>query len=182
MSTATQASQVLPAGTWTVDPIHSQVGFAVGYHVGTFRGSFSPVQATLEVGEDGEAKLTGSVSVSGVKVQDENLLAHLQSPEFFDAERTPEISFASTAIRPSGERLEIDGELTIKGITLPVSATGRAGEQKLYMERPYFGLELQATVDRTRFGLNWNNPLPSGEPALADEVTLTAELFLTKAA
>jgi polyisoprenoid-binding protein YceI len=182
MSTTLQPSHVLPAGTWTIDPIHSQVGFAVRYHVGTFRGSFSPVQATLTADEDGEAKLTGSVAVSAVKVQDENLAAHLLSPEFFDAERTPEISFASTAIRSAGEELEIEGELTIKGVTLPVTAKGRVGEQRLYMGRPYFGLELQASIDRTRFGLDWNNPLPGGEPALADEVTLTAELFLTRAA
>jgi polyisoprenoid-binding protein YceI len=116
-----------------------------------------------------------------VKVQDENLSAHLQSPEFFDAERTPDISFVSTAIRPSGEELEIEGELTIKGATLPVTARGRVGEQQRYMERPYFGLELQATIERSRFGLNWNNPLPNGDPALANEVTVTAELFLTRA-
>jgi len=182
MSTTVDAPKILPAGTWTIDPVHSQVGFAVGYHVGTFRGSFSPVQAKLEVGEDGNAKLTGSASVSGVKVQDENLAAHLQSPDFFDAERTPEISFVSTAIRPSGGELEIDGELTIKGASLPVTARGRVGEQKQYMERPFFGLEIEATIDRTRFGLNWNNPLPNGDPALANEVTVTAELFLTKEA
>jgi polyisoprenoid-binding protein YceI len=181
MSTTIDAPQILPAGTWTVDPVHSQVGFAVAYHVGTFRGSFAPVEARLEVGEDGETRLTGSASVSGVKVQDENLSAHLQSPDFFDAERTPEIVFASTAIRPSGDELEIAGELTIKGTTLPVTATGRVGEQKEYMDRPYFGLELRATIDRTKFGLNWNNPLPNGDPALANEVTVTAELFLTRA-
>jgi polyisoprenoid-binding protein YceI len=180
-STTIDASQILPVGTWSIDPVHSQVGFAVAYHVGTFRGSFSPVKATLEVGEDGEAKLSGSVSVSGVRVQDESLAAHLQAPDFFDAERTPEITFASVAIRPSGDEVEVDGELTIKGATLPVIARGRVGEQKQYMERPYFGLELQATLDRTRFGLNWNNPLPNGDPALANEVTVTAELFLTKA-
>jgi polyisoprenoid-binding protein YceI len=181
MSTTVDAPQILPAGTWTVDPVHSQVGFAVAYHVGTFRGSFAPVQARLEVGEDGEAKLTGSASVSGVKVQDENLSAHLQSPDFFDAERTPEVAFASTSIRPAGEELEIVGELTIKGTTLPVTATGKVGEQKDYMDRPYFGLELTSTIDRTQFGLNWNNPLPGGDPALANEVTVTAELFLTRA-
>jgi polyisoprenoid-binding protein YceI len=181
MHTTVDAPQTLPVGTWTVDPVHSQVGFAVGYHVGTFRGNFSPVQATLEVDEDGSAKLTGSASVSGVKVQDENLAAHLQSPDFFDAERTPEISFASTEIRPSGDEIEIVGELTIKGTTLPVTVNGRVGEQKEYMERPYFGLELKATIDRTRFGLDWNNPLPNGDPALANEVTVTAELFLTRA-
>jgi polyisoprenoid-binding protein YceI len=180
MSTAVDSPQILPVGTWTIDPVHSQVGFAVRYHVGTFRGSFSPVEAKLEVGEQGGAKLTGSAPVRAVKVQDENLAAHLQSPDFFDAERTPEISFASTEIRPSGDEVEIVGELTIKGTTAPVTARGTVGEQKVYMERPYFGLELEATVDRTWFGLDWNNPLPNGEPALANEVTVTAELFLTK--
>ncbi len=181
MSTTLDVTQTLPAGTWTVDPVHSQAAFAVGYHVGTFRGSFSPIQAKLEVDEDGQATLTGSVAVSGVHVQDENLAGHLQSPDFFDAERAPEITFASTAIRQAGEELEIDGDLTIKGNTLPVTATGKVGEQKLYMDRPYFGLELEAKLDRTRYGLNWNNPLPNGDPALANEVTVSVELFLTKA-
>jgi polyisoprenoid-binding protein YceI len=163
-----------------IDSVHSQIGFAVGYHVGTFRGSVSPVDARLEVDENGEARLTGSASVSDLKVQDEALAAHLQAPDFFDAERTPAISFASTAIRPTGDGIEIDGELTIKGTTVPVTAKGRLGEQQIYMERPYFGLELEATLDRTRFGLNWNNPLPNGDPALADDVRVTAELYLTK--
>lgn len=177
----TSATKALPSGRWTVDPVHSQIGFAVGYHVGTFRGSFSPVEALLVVDEQGNATLTGSAEVAAVKVQDENLEAHLQSPDFFDAERTPRISFASTAVRPAGEELEIVGELTIKGTTLPVTAKAKVGEQNVYMEKPYVGLELQATLDRTRFGLNWNNPLPNGDQALADEVTVTAELFLTRA-
>jgi polyisoprenoid-binding protein YceI len=171
----------LPAGTWTVDPVHSQVAFAVGYHVGTFRGSFAPIDAKLEVGDDGKAKLTGTVAVSGVRVQDENLAGHLQAPDFFDAERAPEISFVSSAIRRHGDELEIEGELTIRGTGVPVTARGRIGEQKQYMERPYLGLELEATVDRGRFGLNWNNPLPNGEQALANDVTITAELYLTRA-
>jgi polyisoprenoid-binding protein YceI len=181
MSTTVEATQVLPAGTWTIDPVHSHVSFAVGYHVGTFRGSFSPVGARLDVDEDGNARLTGSTRASAIQVQDENLAAHLQAPEFFDAERTPEILFASTAIRPSGDEIEIDADLTIKGTTVPVTARGKVGEQKVYMDRPYFGLELEATLDRTRFGIDWNNPLPSGDPALANDVTVTAELYLTKA-
>src|SRR5436305_14848436 len=96
---STTITQALPTGTWNVDPVHSQVGFAVDYMVGTFRGSFSPVQGALEVAEDGSATLAGSAPVSGIKVQDENLAAHLQSPEFFDAERAPEITFRSTGVR-----------------------------------------------------------------------------------
>jgi polyisoprenoid-binding protein YceI len=98
MSTTTETRQALPAGTWNVDPVHSTVGFAVNYIVGTFNGSFSPVDVKLEVSEDGE-RLTGSAPVAGVKVQDENLEAHLQSPDFFDAERAPRITYESTAVR-----------------------------------------------------------------------------------
>jgi polyisoprenoid-binding protein YceI len=181
MSTTVNATQALPTGTWKVDPVHSQVGFSVDYHVGTFRGTFSPLDATLEVGEDGSAKLSGSVPVVGVKVQDENLTAHLHSPEFFDAERTPEISFTSSEISREGDEIELQGELTIRGTTLPVKARGTVGEQTEYMEHPYFGLKLQASIDRGAFGLNWNNTLPNGQPALANEVSVTAELFLTRA-
>lgn len=182
MTTITETKTALPSGTWQLDPVHSHVGFAVDYIIGTFRGTFSPIEATLEVAEDGTAKLTGSAPVSGVKVQDENLAAHLQSPEFFDAERAPEITFASTDIRRDGDRVEIDGELAIKGATLPVQLEGTITDPA---DDPYgnvrIGLDLSTVIDRTAFGIDWNNPLPSGEPALANDVTLNAELYLVKA-
>jgi len=101
----------LPTGTWSIDPVHSQVGFAVDYLVGTFRGSFSPVEGTLAVAEDGTAELHGSAQATSVKVQDENLSTHLLSPEFFDAERTPEIRFATSDLRRDGDALKVSGEL-----------------------------------------------------------------------
>jgi polyisoprenoid-binding protein YceI len=182
MSTAIQTRESLPTGAWNVDPVHSHVGFAVEYVAGTFRGSFSPVGAKLEVGEDGEAVLTGSAPVSGVRVQDENLTSHLQAPDFLDAERAPEISFRSREIRRSGEQITIDGDLTIRGTTQPVELAGTVNEPA---DDPYggvrFQLTLETTIDRTSFGVNWNNPLPNGQPSLANDVKLTAELYLVKA-
>jgi polyisoprenoid-binding protein YceI len=180
LSTITQ--QALPTGNWNVDPVHSQVGFAVKYVVGTFHGSFSPVDAKLDVAEDGTATLSGTAPVSGVKVQDENLEAHLQSPDFFDAERTPEITFTSTGIRRSGDEVEIEGDLQIRGAARPVTLRGTVGEPGIDpwgQER--FNLTLSAIIDRTAFGIDWNNPLPNGEPSLANDVELTAELYLVKA-
>jgi polyisoprenoid-binding protein YceI len=182
VSTATTDTQTtLPAGTWNIDPVHSTVGFAVDYMVGTFHGSFSPVDAKLEVSDDGQT-LSGSAPVSGVKVQDENLEAHLQSPDFFDAERTPEITFASRAIRRSGDEVEVDGDLTIKGHTAAVELKGSVTEPA---DDPFggvrFALRLETAIDRTSFGLNWNNPLPNGKPSLANEVRLSADLYLVKA-
>lgn len=181
MSTITETK--LPLGTWSADAVHSQVGFEVAYVVGTFRGTFSPFEATLEVREDGTASLRGTAPVAGVKVQDENLTAHLLSPEFFDAERAPEITFAADGVRVEGGTVVAEGELAIKGTARPLTLTGvvtGAGPDAYGNER--VGLRLEGAVDRTAFGLNWNAPLPSGEPALANEVTLVAEVSFVKAA
>lgn len=178
MSTLTSSPrESLHAGAWHADPAHSRVEFAIDYMTGTFRGSFSPFQATLTNGT-----LRGSADVADVKVQDENLTAHLQSPEFFDAERTPTISFESSDIAVEGSKVTVPGELTIRGVTHPVELTGTVSEP---ITDPYgrerIGLLLEGGVDRTAFGLAWNNPLPTGEPALANDVRLTAELYLVRA-
>jgi polyisoprenoid-binding protein YceI len=176
MST-TEIRQALPTGTWHLDPVHSSIGFELAYMGGVFRGQFREVEATLD-----DAGLTGSAQVASVDVKDENLAAHLQSPEFFDVERYPEFRFASSQIE-GGEDLTIRGEITIKGATLPVELTGRATEPLTdAYGRKRFGLTLETKLDRTAFGLNWNLPLPSGEPALSNEVTLVAELFFVKEA
>jgi polyisoprenoid-binding protein YceI len=180
MSTITNTK--LPTGTWDVDTAHSHVGFAVPYLGGSFRGSFSPVEASLVVAEDGAVKLTGSAPVEGIKVQDENLQTHLLSPDFFDAERAPKIEFTASNVEQAGNDVKIDGELTIKGNTRAVELTGTVGDPITdAYGRERIRVTLETTVDRTDFDLNWNVPLPTGEPALGNDVTLTAELFFTKA-
>ena len=114
-------------------------------------------------------------------MKDPNLATHLQSPDFFDAERFPRLSFEANDISRSGDDLTIAGELTLKGHTEPVEIRGHINDPG---PDPYggerFGLQLETTVDRTKFGLNWNNPLPSGDPALANEVTIIVDLQLVK--
>jgi len=182
VSTIAQSQDTLPVGTWGIDPVHSHVNFGVEYMVGTFRGSFSPVDAQLVVAEDGSVELSGSAKVESIKVQDENLTGHLLAPDFFDAERTPEITFRSTDVTRSGSDVTIKGDLTIKGQTQPVELQGTVVDP---ITDPYgkerIGLKLEGTIDRTQFGIDWNNPLPSGEPALANDVTLSGELYLVKA-
>ena len=175
--TTTEIRQTLPTGTWHLDPVHSSIGFELAYMGGVFRGQFREVDATLD-----DARLTGSAKVASIDVKDENLAAHLQSPEFFDVERYPELRFASTEVE-GGEELTIRGKITIKGVTLPVELTGRATEPLTdAYGRERFGLRAETKVDRTAFGLNWNLPLPSGEPALSNDVTLVAELFFVQEA
>jgi polyisoprenoid-binding protein YceI len=169
-------TQVVPAGLWSADKVHSNVGFALKYMAGIFQGSFSEFEAELREGE-----LLGAARVSSIQVKDPNLAAHLQAPEFFDAERYPELKFQSNDIRRDGNELTIAGQVTIKGHTEPVEIKGEITDP---ISDPYggerLGLRLQAKLDRTTFGVSWNNPLPTGEPALSNEVTLLADLQLSR--
>ena len=172
---------IAPAGTWSLDSVHSRVDFEVAYLAGRFKGHFNEIAAELTV--DGErATLEGTTNVASIDVNEENLSAHLQSPDFFDAEQYPELRFTAEDIGLDGEgKVSVDGELTIKGVTQPVTVTGTVTAP---MADPYgterIGLNLTTKVDRTNFGINWNNPLPSGEPSLANDVTILAELQFVK--
>jgi len=125
MTTATQTKQLLPTGTYTADVAHSNANFEVEHAgVSIFRGGFKPIDAKLVSGENG-LELEGGVSVEGISVDDENIRPHLLSPDFFDAERNPEIRFRSTEISGSPEDLRVAGELSMAGVSLPVEAIGR---------------------------------------------------------
>jgi len=174
---ASELTQDRLTGSWNFMPVHSSASFAVKYLVASFRGRFEEVKAELIDG-----RLEGAVKVASVSVKDENLRAHLQSPEFFDAERHPEISFSSSNLGIEGDRVEVDGELTMKGITKPIHAIGTVnGPTEDFAGNTRLGFTFETTVDRTDFDLNWNADLPRGGRALSDEVTLTVELEFLKA-
>jgi polyisoprenoid-binding protein YceI len=172
----TSQMQTVPAGTWSVDRVHSTVGFSVDYMAGTFTGTFSDFDVTVADGV-----LEGTARVASVQVKDPNLEAHLQTPDFFDAERYPELAFVSKSIERSGDELTIEGDVTIKGHTEPVELRATITEP---IADPYggtrYGLKLETTIDRLAFGISWNNPLPSGEPALSNDVVLSADLQLSR--
>lgn len=174
--------QQTATGTWQVDKVHSTAGFEVKHMVvSTFRGGFEDFDATLTF-EDGEPRLTGTVRADSIEVRDENLAAHLQSPEFFDSEQHPEIRFESVAVRRDGQELAVEGDLTIKGVTKRVEGRGSIVDPH---EDAYggtrLGVELTTVVDRTEYGLEWNQPLPKGGFALADDVKLVVNLEFVKA-
>jgi polyisoprenoid-binding protein YceI len=175
---STIETQAVPTGSWSVDNVHSNVGFSIKYMAGTFTAPFSEFHAALRDGV-----LTGAVQVDSVEVRDPNLKGHLKSPEFFDALQYPEVRFESTSIHRDGDELTIDGQITIKGHTEPAQLTGTISDE---ITDPYggtrFGLKLDTTIDRTAFGITWNNPLPGGKPALSNQVTLSADLQLSKEA
>jgi polyisoprenoid-binding protein YceI len=185
MSVTEQTATQVPTGTWRSDPIHSSLEFAVKHMVvGTFRGRLNDFAATLSAPGDGAAILEGTARVESTVTPDENLNAHLLSPDFFDAERYPEVVFRSTGIaREGAEGIVVAGEITLKGVTRPVDLRGTiAGPAVGLGDVERNGLELEGTVDRTEFGLNWNAQLPKGGFAVGDQVRLSAHLELVREA
>ena len=177
-----ESTTLAPAGTtWAADPVHSNVSFEVEYAgVSIFRGSFRDFDATLE-----GSTLNGSARVASVDVKDEQLSGHLQSPDFFDAERHPEIAFRTDGLSVAdGATIAGPGELTIKGVTRPVALKGRLGSAQSVdpFGRERLGLTLETTIDRNEFGVSWNAPNQSGGNYLGDEVTLKAELTFVRQA
>lgn len=179
MSTTIEAIETVPAGTWKSDAVHSSVGFAVRHNgVTPFHGGFRTFGASLEDG-----RLVGTAEVESIVTDDENLTGHLLSPDFFDSSRFPELRFESSGIERDQDEVVVRGELTLKGVTKPVELTGTATGP---LSDPYggsrFGLELQTTIDRRAFGIDWNADLPAGGQVVANDVKLTAELELVKEA
>jgi polyisoprenoid-binding protein YceI len=173
MSTIEQTETGVPTGTWAADTVHSSVAFEVPYAVATFGGQVTDFEATLADG-----RLTGSARIASIQTKEESLQAHLLSPEFFDAERNPVVSFSGELTR-DGDAVEVDGELTLKGISRPATLEGTiVGPAVDHFGATRVGLELSTTVDRTEYDMKWNMPLPNGEPALSNEVTLEAKLTL----
>lgn len=174
MSTIEQTQQAIPTGTWTADTVHSRLAFEVPYAVARFTGEVPEFEARLENGT-----LRGAAQIKSIVLKEENLQAHVLSPEFFDAEQHPVVSFSGSDIKRDGDQIEIEGEITMKGISRPAKLTGTiTGPTVDHFGANRVGLHLETTVDRTEYDMKWNMPLQSGEPALGNDVTLKAELTL----
>jgi polyisoprenoid-binding protein YceI len=169
MSTITTTTKTTPTGTWNADPVHSHVSFEIAYAgTNTFRGGFREYSVTLKDGV-----LEGSAQVASVDVKDEQLNGHLLTPDFFDAERFPEISFRTSDLE--------HGELTIKGVTRPVAISSTVSEPNVDpFGRERVGITLEATVDRNAFGVSWNAPNQGGGNYLGDNVTIKADVALVR--
>jgi polyisoprenoid-binding protein YceI len=170
------------SGTYNALAVPSSFAFAVRHSgVFWFRGSLSDVAATLRA--DGDAlALEGSARVESISVVEPAAMrASVLGPEFFDAERHPEIVFRSTAVRLADDgRAEIDGELTIRGVTRPVSASGDYTSPRLSSFGEIAGLQLHTRFDRRDFGFDWQMQLPGGGDAVGWDVEVDIDLLLRR--
>ena len=182
MTVTAAPETVIPAGTWTIDPAHSTLEFGVKHlGIATVKGRANGFAGSISGG--GAAAIEGTVPVETLTTFDETRDGHLQSPEFFDAARHPNLRFVSTSVERQGDELVVTGDLTIKGITRSVELRGDyAGALTDPWGNERIGLDLVGTIDRTAFDLRWNAPLPGGGLVLGNAVSLAASFSAVKAA
>ncbi|MGG7464122.1 YceI family protein [Plantibacter sp. YIM 135347] len=166
-------------GTWNIDPTHSEVGFSIRHiMVSKVKGKFERFNATFVTPENPlEATVTASAEVASVNTNQADRDGHLRTGDFFEAETYPTIDFVSTGARVKGDDYLVDGDLTIKGITKPVTFELEFGG---FGGDPYGNYKAGATavtkINREDFGLTYNAALETGGVLLGNEVTITIEL------
>jgi len=185
-TTSTTTATIVPTGTWAIDPAHSKVGFAVKHMgIATVRGGFAQFEGTLEVGEDlGSLRARGTVQAESVDTNESQRDAHLRSPDFFDAEHNPQITFQSTSIEPLDEEsLRITGNLTMHGVTNELVLGARLqGAELDPWGNERVGLEVTGQLSRGDYGMKFNQALGSGNMLVSDKVTLTLDVSAVRQA
>jgi polyisoprenoid-binding protein YceI len=174
----------LPTGTWNVDPSHSRVGFRVKHlGISTVRGEFRQYEGSLVVDESGNLKATGKVDTASIDTADADRDGHLKSADFFDVETYPEITFESTSVTAKDEdTYEIVGDLTLHGVTKPVTLTAEAGGSEIDpFGNTRIGFEVSGELSRSEFGMKFNMALGSGNLAVSDKVRLDLDISAVKA-
>ncbi|SDH39161.1 YceI family protein [Microbacterium pygmaeum] len=167
------------AGTWVLDPAHSEVGFVVRHMmISKVRGHFDIKSATLTAPENPlEASLTAQVDATSLSTKDEGRDAHLRSADFFDVENYPTIDFVSTGVRIEKGEFLVDGDLTIHGTTKPVTFDVDFGG---FGSDPWGNYKAGATaktvINREDFGLTWNAALETGGVLVGKDVTIELDL------
>jgi polyisoprenoid-binding protein YceI len=167
------------AGTWTIDPIHSHVGFVIKHlMVSKVRGHFAAFTGEITTADDIlDSSVSATIQATSIDTSNSTRDDHIRSADFFDAENHPTLTFVSSRLRSAGGELFLDGELTIRGITKTVT---------LVLETPEFGANPQGgtkagfsattEINRSDFGVSYNGPIPGGGVALGEKVQIVLEI------
>lgn len=171
----------IPAGTWSVDASHSELGFTARHLMVTkVRGQFKEFEGTATVGASlADSQVSATVQLASVDTGSPDRDTHLRGSDFFDVENNPTMTFVSSEVSDGS----LKGELTIKGVTRPVEfdldfnglATDPWGQQKA-------GFEASTEINRKDFGLEWNVPLESGGVLVSEKIRINLDIQLVKAA
>lgn len=181
MKTATATST---RTIWTLDPSHSEVLFKVKHlMISNVKGEFRKVNASIDMaGNDlSTASVRVNIDAGSIFTNDENRDKHLRSADFFDVEQHPEVIFEGTSITGEGSERKLNGKLTMKGVTRPVTLDVEVGGvQKDPWGNEKMGFSVSGKIDRKEWGLNWNAALEAGGVLVSDEVRINAEVQFVK--
>jgi polyisoprenoid-binding protein YceI len=183
---AVRTTPFIAAGTWTVDPVHSNVEFSVKHMgIANVRGKFTEFEGTLKVGEDlASSSARGAVTVSSIDTSEEQRDAHLRSADFFEVDRYPEITFESTRVEPIDEESShVYGNLTMHGVTREVKLdVVLQGIDIDPWGNERAGLEAVGTLKRSDFDMKFNQALGSGNALVGDKVKVSLDISAVKQA
>jgi polyisoprenoid-binding protein YceI len=169
-------------GTYTIDPAHSSVEFAVRHMmISTVKGRFGDVKGTLEIPEQGQPKIDATINAASIDTRADQRDVHLRSADFFDVEKYPELRFTSTKVERAGDGWKLTGNLTIKGVSRPITLTVTEegtgvdpwGNQKI-------AFTATGKLNRSEYGLNWNAALETGGVLVSDEIKISLDVQLVK--
>jgi polyisoprenoid-binding protein YceI len=172
------------AGTWTIDPVHSEVGFAVRHlMVSKARGRFGSFEGQIVTGADPlDSSVTATIDLTSIDTNNEQRDDHIRSADFFEVDTYPTMTYRSTGVRRDGDDYILDGELTLKGVTRPVPLKLEANG---FGPDPFApdpakggraGFTATGEINRTDFGVNYNGPIPGGGVALGEKVQISLEI------
>lgn len=170
----------IPAGTYSIDPVHTSVEFGVRHMmISTVKGRFGDVNGTVVIPEAGQPQVDVTIATGSIDTRSEQRDTHLRSGDFFEVEKYPGMRFVSTKVERSGDAWKLIGNLTIRGVTRPVTlqvteegaAVDPWGNRKV-------AFSASGKINRSDFGLNWNAALETGGVLVSDEVKLSIDAQL----
>lgn len=179
------ASAAFGQATWTIDKNHSKVGFNVVHMaVSEVEGKFNDIDGTVVTKSadfDG-AEVSFVAKVASIDTDNERRDGHLKSPDFFDAEKYPEINFKGTLVKGSDNKYKLKGDFTMHGVTKPVEFDVTYGGQMKHQRGEKAGFKLTGQINRQDYGVAWANKVPTGELVVSDTVDIIVKIELDKKA
>jgi polyisoprenoid-binding protein YceI len=174
----------IQSGTYQIDPTHTSVEFAVKHlMISTVKGRFSDVKGSLALTDAGEASLDVTIGAASITTGVDARDTHLRSADFFEVEKFPELRFVSTSATRQGDGWRLEGDLTMHGVTRPVTlAVTEEGAGMDPWGNQKVAFSASGKINRTHFGLGWNAALETGGVLVSEEVKLTIDAQLVKAA
>ncbi len=170
--------------TWTLDPNHSEITFKVKHlMISNVKGEFKKFDITVNGDDISKATIDVNIDTASISTSNDDRDAHLKGADFFETEKYPTLNYKASGFSAEDDEFTINGDLTIKGVTKPVSFKGEiGGTSKDPWGNEKLGYSVEGKINRRDFGLNWNAALETGGVLVSEDVKLFAELQFVKSA